>query len=85
VDLTAFFFGEDQARYLVTTDNSDPVLRALAAAGVPHSFLGSVEGSSVRLGDAHVALADLQKAHEGFFPRLMGAEPALAAAPSTAG
>jgi phosphoribosylformylglycinamidine synthase len=75
-DLTAFLFGEDQARYVVTTGNSDAILRVLAAAGVPHSFLGSVGGDALRLPSGSVQLSDLRRAHEGFFPHLMGAEPA---------
>jgi phosphoribosylformylglycinamidine synthase len=68
----AFLFGEDQARYIVATSNSDPVLRALAKAGIAHRFLGSVGGDSIVLPDgATIPLADLRRAHEGFFPALM--------------
>jgi phosphoribosylformylglycinamidine synthase subunit PurL len=68
----AALFGEDQARYIVATSNSDPLLRALAAASVPHRFLGSVGGSELRIGGQAIALADLRAAHEGFLPALMG-------------
>jgi phosphoribosylformylglycinamidine synthase II len=68
----AALFGEDQGRYIVTTGNSDPLLRALAAAAVPHRFLGSVGGRALRIGGAAIPLADLGAAHEGFFPALMG-------------
>jgi phosphoribosylformylglycinamidine synthase subunit PurL len=78
-DRTAFLFGEDQARYVVTTDNSDPLLRALAVGGIPHTFLGSVVGDAVRLGDASVGLAELRRAHEAFFPNLMNSPEARAA------
>jgi phosphoribosylformylglycinamidine synthase subunit PurL len=75
----AFLFGEDQARYVVTTDNSDPMLRRLARDGVPHLFLGSVGGDAIRLPGGHaVSLAELSRAHEGFFPKLMRGEPAVA-------
>ena len=75
-DLHALFFGEGQARYLVTTDNSDPVIRAAAAAGVPHAFIGSVttEARIVAPGVADVALSDLRDGHENFFPNLMRGE-----------
>ena len=74
-----FLFGEDQARYLVTTSNSDPMLRSLGANGIPHLFLGSVGGNTIRLpGGREVPLAELRQAHEGFFPQLMRGEPAVA-------
>jgi phosphoribosylformylglycinamidine synthase II len=68
----AALFGEDQGRYVVATSNSDPLLRALAAASVPHRFLGSVGGDALEIGGQAIALADLRAAHEGFFPALMG-------------
>jgi phosphoribosylformylglycinamidine synthase len=76
--LTAFLFGEDQGRYVVTTSNSDPLLRRLAADRIPHLFLGSVAGDDIRIGTRRVALAELRRAHESFLPALMGAEPAVA-------
>ena len=55
------------------------MLRRLAAAGVPHLFLGSVGGGALRLpGGRDIALAELGRAHEGFFPQLMLSEPAIA-------
>ncbi|HWH17537.1 MAG TPA: phosphoribosylformylglycinamidine synthase subunit PurL [Allosphingosinicella sp.] len=78
-DLHAFLFGEDQGRYIVTTSNSDPVVRALSAAKVPHSFLGSVGGTDIRIsGASSASLGDLRRAHEGFFPSLMGGAPTVA-------
>jgi len=52
--------------------------------GVQATHLGFVGGREVRLGDGdewvlgRVSLADLRAAHEGFFPKLMGADAALA-------
>ncbi|MBA3676953.1 MAG: phosphoribosylformylglycinamidine synthase subunit PurL [Sphingosinicella sp.] len=78
-DLHAFLFGEDQARYVVTTGNSDPVVRALAAAGVKHSFLGSTGGKDIRLpGGPSIELGELRQVHEAFFPNLMRGELAAA-------
>ncbi len=64
----AFLFGEAQGRYIVTTANSDAVLRRLAADKIAHRFLGSVGGDDV----AGAPLTGLRRAHEGFFPALMG-------------
>ncbi|MBY8825998.1 phosphoribosylformylglycinamidine synthase subunit PurL [Sphingomonas colocasiae] len=59
-------FGEDQGRYVVTGS---------ADASFPNAVrIGTVRGTAV----AGVAIADLRKAHEGFFPALMGADAALA-------
>jgi phosphoribosylformylglycinamidine synthase len=72
--LAPLLFGEDQGRYLVTASNSDPLVRLMAARGVPHSFVGSVAGGNIAVGGARVALEDLRRAHERFFPALMGGE-----------
>jgi len=62
-------FGEDQARYVVTTSRSDAVLAAALRANVAARRLGLTGGDVV----AGIKLADLRAAHEGFLPRLMGA------------
>ena len=64
-------FGEDQARYLITTDNSDPFVRACAASKIPHVFVGSVGDDAIVIGKQRIALRDLRAAHEAFFPTLM--------------
>jgi phosphoribosylformylglycinamidine synthase len=60
-------FGEDQARYVVTTTNSDALLAAALTAGVSARRIG-VTGGDTLVG---VRLSDLRGAHEGFFPGLM--------------
>jgi phosphoribosylformylglycinamidine synthase subunit PurL len=71
VDPTAFLFGEDQARYVIATSNSDPVVRACAAAQIPHIFLGSAGGAVLTGPGFHANTSDLRRAHESFFPALM--------------
>ena len=86
--VTAWCFGEDQGRYLITTPD-DPefsVLEAGIAAKVPVWSIGITSDSDgIRLiydgklaGAEDILLADLRAAHEGFFPSLMGADAALA-------
>ena len=72
-DLHALLFGEDQARYVVTTFNSDPIVRAAARDRVSHGFLGSVTAERVLSipDQTAVTLDVLRDAHQGFFPRLM--------------
>ena len=60
-------FGEDQARYVVTTRNSDAVLAAALTAGVTARRLGTTGGDRL----AGLPLPALRTAHEAFFPELM--------------
>jgi phosphoribosylformylglycinamidine synthase len=73
-----FWFGEDQARYLITTADPDTLHYVLGMrGGIVHS-IGTTGGDRLVLGSASVALSELRRGHEGFFPRLMGADAALA-------
>ena len=62
-------FGEDQARYIVTTRDAS----ALEAAGAPVKRIGTTGGDAIKVDGKAVALSDLRTAHEGFFPALMEA------------
>ncbi|HEY0316387.1 MAG TPA: phosphoribosylformylglycinamidine synthase subunit PurL, partial [Sphingomonas sp.] len=81
---TAALFGEDQGRYLVATAALEDLLVRAAQAGVTAIPIGIIGGDAVsfdlrsRGGVSSVPLADLRRAHEGFFPTLMGADAALA-------
>jgi phosphoribosylformylglycinamidine synthase len=69
----AFYFGEDQARYVVTAKSADAVLTAAAAAGVPAQRIGLTGGDALDFPDeASIKVEALRQAHEGFFPSLMG-------------
>ena len=85
ISYSAVAFGEDQARYVVTTSSLDQVQRLAAGWNVPFWPIGTTGGTSVTchcegtgLAGTPVPLADLRAAHEGFFPNLMGADAALA-------
>ncbi len=70
----AFFFGEDQARYVVTASGAEAerILAEAAGAGVPAMFLGVTHGDALTLpGHAAIPVADLRTAHEGWLPRFM--------------
>ncbi|PTQ11689.1 phosphoribosylformylglycinamidine synthase II [Sphingomonas oleivorans] len=70
--LHGWAFGEDQARYLITTSDATALLAAAAEAGVPATIIGRTGGEAIVAGGANVPLADLRRAYEGFFPALMG-------------
>jgi phosphoribosylformylglycinamidine synthase len=80
----AILFGEDQGRYVVTTTDPDRI-RALANEAKLFAVpIGTTGGDRIRFdlvnrgGEQSVSLADLRAAHEGFFPKMMGADAALA-------
>jgi len=81
---TGLLFGEDQGRYIVTTTNPEALRKRAEAAGVNAILIGVTGGDAVsfdlqgRGGVSSATLADLRRAHEGFFPKLMGADAALA-------
>jgi phosphoribosylformylglycinamidine (FGAM) synthase-like enzyme len=69
---SAWFFGEDQGRYLLGCKDADAVIAAAAVAGVSAHHVGEMGGDAVRLGASGIALADLHTAHRGGFARMMG-------------
>jgi phosphoribosylformylglycinamidine synthase len=78
-------FGETQGRYIVTEAHSQHLVQKLAGdSGIGCCPIGWTGGETVALDTQstrsvhEVALTDLRAAHEGFFPKLMGADAALA-------
>jgi phosphoribosylformylglycinamidine synthase len=72
-----FWFGEDQARYVLAVERADPLLAAAAAAGVPAQILGRAGGADLTLPDGHtMSLASLRAMHERFFPAWMDVDSA---------
>ena len=70
----AFFYGEDQARYLIATGSGDDMLAAARAAGVPAVLLGYSGGASLVVeGLVSLPLAEIKAAHEGWLPAYMNA------------
>jgi phosphoribosylformylglycinamidine synthase len=68
----AFWFGEDQARYLVAVPDHVAFARAAEAAGVPALRLGTSGGQDLTLPDGgSLSIAALRAAHERFFPAWM--------------
>jgi phosphoribosylformylglycinamidine synthase subunit PurL len=78
---TSYWFGEDQDTYVVTIDDATDarLTEAAQAAGIAYEIIGHVGGQTLQFDElASIPLADLRAAHEGFFPKLMGAEGVLA-------
>ena len=68
----AFWYGEDQARYVLAVPAAAPLLAAAAAAGIPATRIGHSGGGVLALpnGEA-ISILDLQAAHEATLPALM--------------
>lgn len=58
-----WFFGEDQARYLLScdADKSDELLELLGSLDVPAAAVGNVGGDALTLGDAVIKLTDIRE------------------------
>jgi phosphoribosylformylglycinamidine synthase subunit PurL len=68
----AFWFGEDQARYVITTKQSQPALDRAKAAGVPLVALGATGGALLALtGERPLRLDDLKRRFEAWLPAYM--------------
>ena len=75
-------FSETQGLYVVTTPfESDDFVKFMKDQSTPMCHLGQVGGNTIAFtnwSDAEIPLADLRAVHEGFFPKMMGADAALA-------
>ena len=70
----ASFFGEDQARYLVTAPRTrtERICEEAGQAGVTAVPIGATGGRELKLGKARaIPVADLRRAHESWFPTYM--------------
>ncbi len=68
----AFWFGEDQARYVLATVDAPVVMDRARAAGVPCTLLGVTGGDSVILsGQCTLSLAMLRATHARWLPEYM--------------
>ncbi|MCK5445981.1 MAG: phosphoribosylformylglycinamidine synthase II, partial [Rhodospirillaceae bacterium] len=72
IPLHAWAFGEDQARYLVTTPNSQDLIQRAEKAGVIAAVIGTTGGQELTFGPEHaISLAELRSTHEDWLPEFM--------------
>ncbi|MFA5040299.1 MAG: phosphoribosylformylglycinamidine synthase subunit PurL [Bdellovibrionales bacterium] len=67
----AFWFGEDQGRYVIATKSPDVIVKKAEAQNIPLTKLGVTKGTSIALMGESMAVADLRAAHESFLPDYM--------------
>jgi phosphoribosylformylglycinamidine synthase len=73
--LHAYWFGEDQARYIVTlpAEQTGLVLAKMKGAGVPCARIGTTGGDAIAVaGLSPVPVKALATAFESWFPAYMG-------------
>ncbi len=68
----AFLFGEDQGRYVLTTNNPELVLEQAAVDGVTASVIGVTGGATLKISEFDsISVAELTQVHEGWLPAYM--------------
>ena len=75
----AFWFGEEQGRYVVTVDANvaETVMARVRAAGIPARQLGLTGGDALTLQDERpILVAKLRERFEGWLPAYMAGGPA---------
>ena len=72
-NLHGWAFGEDQARYVVTTTDASALLAAASEAGVPAAAIGRIQsGGELKFGDqAAISVEELHTLVENTIPTLM--------------
>ncbi len=72
----AFWFGEDQARYVVTAQDAEAVVQLATVAGVPLLRLGATGGRALVIADERpLRVGDLVSRFEDWLPAYMAASP----------
>ncbi len=67
----AWFFGEDQGRYLICSVDSKSFVREARLKSVPIKKVGVVGGHNIIVDGESIALKELRDAHESWLPNLM--------------
>ncbi|MCA3418270.1 MAG: phosphoribosylformylglycinamidine synthase subunit PurL [Roseomonas sp.] len=68
-----FWFGEDQARYVLAVADGAALIAKASAAGVPARLIGAAGGGDLVLPDGTaISVSTLAAAHEATLPALMG-------------
>lgn len=72
IPLFAWAFGEDQARYVITSNKSEAILNAAPSVGISASIIGVVGGAALTLGGSIlISLSELVQRHQDWLPNYM--------------
>ena len=73
----AFWFGEDQARYVVTAKDAHSVMQRAKAAGVPLTRLGATGGAVLAIdGERPLPVEEIKRCFEAWLPAYMAGSSA---------
>ncbi|GBQ07798.1 phosphoribosylformylglycinamidine synthase subunit PurL [Saccharibacter floricola] len=73
LSLHAYWFGEDQARYVIATSHAEKLMEEAEKAGVPIRRLGHIGGSDLRFAyGTRLDVSHLKALNNAFFSRFMG-------------
>ena len=68
----AWFFGEDQARYVISTSDATPILEAAKVSGVNASIIGSTGGTMLSIENGNsISISDLHSHHDTWLDNFM--------------
>jgi phosphoribosylformylglycinamidine synthase subunit PurL len=71
-----FWFGEDQARYVVSAKDADAVIQRAKAAGAPLTRLGATGGQILAIaGERPLPVEELRRRNEAWLPAYMAGAP----------
>jgi len=71
-ELIAKLFGEDQARYIITTANADEIIAISKDVGVSATIIGQTNSSgSISINGEAVTIEDLEQVYESVLPEMM--------------
>jgi phosphoribosylformylglycinamidine synthase len=70
-DDIAYWFGEDQARYILVTQNGGAVFEAAKNAGVAAAIIGKTQAKNLEFAGEKIPVAELKKAYESWLPNYM--------------
>jgi phosphoribosylformylglycinamidine synthase len=71
----AFWFGEDQARYIVATNKPDDFVKHAADKNIQTRILGRTGGKDLKISSTHsISVKELKQSHENWLPAYMEQE-----------
>ncbi|MEK6747264.1 MAG: phosphoribosylformylglycinamidine synthase subunit PurL [Pseudomonadota bacterium] len=75
-DITAngdagFWFGEDQARYIITAKNSAEILKSAKSYDIPATVIGKTKTGELNVAGNSIKISELKSANESWLPNYM--------------